>query len=43
MTENHSDQILSLLLGNNMQQATLRMVFFLAIAAAVAAAISVLA
>jgi hypothetical protein len=43
MTENDSDQVLSRVLGDNMQQATLRMVLFLAIAAAVVAAISILA
>jgi hypothetical protein len=43
MTENDSDEILSRVLGPNMQQATLRMVLYLAIAAAVVATIVVLA
>jgi hypothetical protein len=43
MTENDSDEILARVLGPNMQQATLRMVLYLAIAAAVVATIVVLA
>jgi hypothetical protein len=43
MTENGSDQILAHVLGGTMQQATLRMVLFVAIAAAVVAAISLFA
>jgi hypothetical protein len=39
MTENDSDQILSRVLGGNMQQATMRMVLYLAIAAAAVATI----
>ena len=39
MTENDSDQVLARLLGGNIQQATLRMVIYLAIAAAVVATI----
>ena len=42
MTENDSDQILTRVLGGNMQQATLRMMLFLAVAAAVVATIVVL-
>lgn len=43
MTEDDSDRILSRVLGENMQQATLRMMVYLAIAAAVVATIVVLA
>jgi hypothetical protein len=43
MTENASDQLLSRALGDNMQTATLRMVLYLAIAAAAVATIVTLA
>jgi cell division protein FtsL len=42
MTENDSDHILSRVLGENMQQATVRMVLYLAIAAAAVATIVML-